>query len=200
MIRIEFFMKLLVLLLAFVSVTALSGCSGSQAAPQQPEEVVLDKDYNSKTGEIVIDDSAFNDKSVQVSTDSLSKDEGARTLTDKSRIETLVDGFGNKSETRYFPGHPRIKFVLVRTGIDKTRTVTVYGYGDARNVDELGNIALTASADELADKAKLYNTRGLKNSKPENFMKREETPQPLPSSQFPLINKTAQPQIAVNNP
>jgi hypothetical protein len=82
--------------------------------------------------------------------------------------------------------------VIVRTSIDKTRTVTVYGYGsDTKNVDELGGIALTASADEIADKAKLTVTRSFKNNIPENFLKRARTEtqplQPLPSSQFPVV-------------
>jgi hypothetical protein len=183
--------KVIFLILAVVSASFLAGCSRTEAA-SGGEEVVFDEGYKTKNNEIIIDDSAFGDKPVQITAESQKRDEGIRTLSDKSVIETLVDGFGNRTETRAFPGHVRLRMVIVRTSIDNKQTVTVYGYGsDTKNVDEIANIALTGSADEIADKAKLTVTRSFKNRTAETYMKRaapeNQQLQPLPSSQFPVI-------------
>lgn len=176
---------LIFLLLAAFSSAVLSACTTVES--KTPEEVVIE-DTSKGGNEIVINNSDIKTENKQISTSTESAQLPKRILSDGSNVETLIDGFGNKTETRYFPGHLRVRFIIVRTSVDGKQQVTVYGYGDdTKTLADLGDIALTASGDEIANAAGLFVTRTLKD--PPNFMKKRKTEiqpplQPLPSSQF----------------
>ncbi len=74
---------------------------------------------------------------------------------DGSKITTVFDRYGNKSETRYFNSHPRLSFVILRTNSEGYRQVFVYGQnGDVRQLPEnMLDKVTTASADEIANSA-----------------------------------------------
>jgi hypothetical protein len=169
-------------LLAVVSVFTACGDSSRSAAT---DEIKIDEGF--KGNELVITDSDFDNKSIQIEHDGRTAIEPKRVLNDKSEVESMVDGFGNRTEKRTFMGHPRLRYVLVRTKIDGSRTVTVYGFGsDTTSLDEIGERALTASPDEIANAAKLYATRGFGSTPPDFMKKGKNSLQPMPSSQFPV--------------
>jgi hypothetical protein len=82
-------------------------------------------------------------------------------MSDNSEITVMFDGFGNKLEKRYFKGHPRLNSVLIRTAADGRREIIVYGQnGERKSVDgDLMNRLMNAPADEIANNAKIYETR-----------------------------------------
>lgn len=190
--------KLVISLLIAVSVpTVFSACSNVES--KKPEEVVIDRSSSKgASDEVYITNADVKSENQPVSTLKEGSRIGKRLLSDKSQIETIVDGFGNKVETRFFTGHPRLRLLIVRTSVKGVQKVTVYGNGgDTKNVAGLGDRALTASGDEIANAAQLYATSSYGAAK--NFMKRQKTEaqkplQPLPSSAF------QQPLPPVNQP
>ena len=180
--------KIFIFLLFAVSLAAISSaCATVESSPQK--EVVFEDKVKKSGKEILISDSDLKKEPTQISTSKEAKQESKRMLADKSEVETLIDGFGNKTETRYFKDNPRLRFIILRTSFDGTKVVTVYGYGrDTQTFDDMGDKALTASGDEIANAANLTATRSYAITP--NFMKKvkSETPkiEPLPSSTFPI--------------
>ena len=177
--------KFIITLLLAVSVpTIFSACTNVES---KSEEVVIDSKSKASTEEVYITNSDIKGLSQPVSISQKGGQLDKRLLSDKSEIETLVDGFGNRIETRYFQGHPRLRLVIVRTSVKGVQEVTVYGNaGATKIVNGLGDRALTASGDEIANSAQLYATASYGGAK--NFMKRQKIEtqplQPLPSSAF----------------
>jgi hypothetical protein len=177
--------KIIITLLVAVSVpTIFSACTNVES---KSEEVVIDSKSKASTEEVYITNSDIKGLSQPVSISQKGGQLDKRLLSDKSEIETLVDGFGNRIETRYFQGHPRLRLVIVRTSVKGVQEVTVYGNaGATKIVNGLGDRALTASGDEIANSAQLYATASYGGAK--NFMKRQKIEtqplQPLPSSAF----------------
>lgn len=177
-------------------------CSVSQAASEDRAEVVFDDGKHSSSGdEVVIDDNDLNLKGAQNTNSSRIPEEMTENLGDSSEVTTRFDGYGNKIETRKFQNHPRLDLILLRTSTDGKREILVYGFGkEVKSLPpEMIDRALTASGDELANAAGLYETRSYKETK--NFMKPESKPlQPLPSSAFPITTtappQSVQPEIA----
>lgn len=89
-------------------------------------------------------------------------------MSDNSEVTVMLDGFGNKLEKRYFKGHPRLNSVLIRTAPDGRQEIFVYGQnGERKPVEgELVKRLLTASADEIANAAKIYETRPVMRKQP----------------------------------
>jgi hypothetical protein len=180
--------KLIITLLLVVSAsTFFSACTSVES--KSSEEVVIDRSSKGATEEVYITNSDTKGLSQPVTALPKGAQLGKRILSDKSEIETMIDGFGNKMETRFFVGHPRIRLLIVRTNVKGVQEVTVYGNaGITKIVGGLGDRALTASGDEIANAAQLYATSSYGGAK--NFMKRPKTEtqqpplQPLPSSAF----------------
>jgi len=160
-------LKFFILILAFSSVF-FSSCS--RTANQSSSEVVITNKSSSSSNEVTISNADFKKDNKPVSTQKESQELPKRTLADKSEVETLVDGFGNKTETRYFVGNSRLRMLIARTSPDGSTEVTVYGNGgDTRVVPGLGDIAMTATGDEIANAAKLTQTTPGAGER--NFMK-----------------------------
>jgi len=173
----------ILLLLVVCSSTLFSACTNVESKTQ--EEVVINGDGRTPRNEVVITDADLKDENEQISNLQETSKLPKRLLSDRSVIETLIDGYGNKTETRYFPGHPRVKLVILRTSADGQQEVSVYGYGETKTVAGLGEKALTASGDEIAGIAELPAMP--KSSATRNYLKGrkpEPTLQPLPSSAF----------------
>ncbi len=197
------------LFLVVFTTAFFSACTNVES--KNSEEVVIEDKTNGSREEVFITNADSKEENVQTSTTQATSELPKRVLSDKSEIVTLVDGYGNKSETRYFPGNTRIRYVSLRTSIDGVREVTVYGAnGSAKIVSGLGDEALTLSGDQLANSAQLSTTQ----SSPviRNYMKRGKTEsktplQPLPSSAFqqpPTVQYTqpvepVQPQTNVSS-
>lgn len=166
---------------------------------------MIESNSNPNNNEVVITDADLVDRNKQVSTTQERTQMAKRLLPDKSEIETMTDGYGNKTETRFFKEHPRLRCVILRTSAEGNQEVTVYGFGsDTKVVADLGDKALTASGDEIANAAQLTVTRG--TSETPNFMKKRSNQtslQPLPSSAFQKPrsqviqpNETVEPETA----
>ena len=173
--------------------TFFLACSGAETKKQS--EVVIDKSStgSTSTDEVVITNADVKKNSAQPEQVSSTMPGGSavnRTLGDNSQVDTITDAFGNKIETRYFPGHPRLRMLIVRTSVNGVQEVTVYGKGgDTKLVNGLADRAMTASAEEIANSADLTSTAG--NGGARDFMKRQPSQlpetqklQPLPSSAF----------------
>lgn len=198
-------LKPAIFLLLIVFTTAFfSACTSVES--KNSEEVVIENKTPNSRDEIIITNADIKDENLPASTTQASTELAKRLLSDKSEIVTLIDGFGNKTETRYFPGNTRIRYVSLRTSVDGVREVTVYGAnGTAKIVPEIGDEAMTLPGEQLA------NTAQLNTSQPSpvirNYLKRRnaetKTPlQPLPSSAFqqpPTVQYT-QPQVETVQP
>lgn len=115
---------------------------------------------------------------------------------DNSKIIVMRDKFGNKTEIRTFANHPRLSSVLLLTGTTGRREAFIYGRGGetVSASEEILEGVLSASADEIANAAKIYQTFPQGNF---IYTQKPQEPQPLkplPSSEFPLVNnQTAEP-------
>ena len=147
------------LILFFIAIVSLVGFGCSSAQESAGEELKLDDGYKvNESNEIMIDDSAFNDKNIPVSTLGERLPESTRTVADNSKVTSMNDGHGNVTETRMFPATARLKMIIVRTSTDGSRQVFVYGQ-DAQVKQlppEWHDRALTASSDQIADELKMY--------------------------------------------
>ena len=87
--------------------------------------------------------------------------EQTQILDDNSKIQTMYDGFGNKTETRCFINHPRLTCLVLSTAAKGERQVLVYGQnGDIKKLPEnMIDQATTASGDEIANSAGIYAAR-----------------------------------------
>ena len=111
----------------------------------------------------------------------------SRVLGDLSTVTTTFDGLGNRTETRVFKSHPRLRMVTVKTSPDGSVRATVNGnnggvemlYG--REAAE----ALTMTADQLANSVEMYETAlDKERQKPKLARNRESQLEPLPSSEI----------------
>ena len=189
-------LKLVISLSLAVSVsTFFSACTNVE---RKTEEVVIDSRSGSSSKEVFITKSDTKKQQPQEVPSMLKGSQLAkRVLSDNSSVETVIDGFGNKRETRYFKGNQRVRCVILRTSVKGVQQVTVLGYGDSKTVEGLGDWAMSASAEEIAAAAQLSSTRSFAGAR--NFMKKgkgaSQPPlQPLPSSAF------QQPLQPVNQP
>ena len=176
----------LFLLLLIIPLTCFTAC-------ERKEKAVLDlhveeKVIEVKHSEVKLDD---NEEANSVAAQQSSQT-APRKMSDNSEITTMLDGFGNKLERRYFTGHPRLKSVLIRTAADGRREIIVYGQnGERSSVEsELVNRLMSASAEEIANAAKIYGTRVLvrkRSTAVENEQIKPETPALPPSVPPPDI-------------
>ncbi len=175
-------------ILLFSLTVYFSACSNLRSTPMT--EVKFEDENTS--GDVVITDEDLQSK--QVPTSKGMRTEPNQILADKSEVVTMFDGYGNKTETRYFKSHPRLDIIIVRTAVDNTRQVFVYGFGGktVSMPEEFAVTALNASADEIAEAAGLKQTRPFKSS----FPLSTPTPAPrvskIPTQVRPVV---VQPQI-----
>ena len=175
------------LLLVVFTTAFFSGCTSVESKSSE-EEVVFGDVTKKSNDEIIITNADIKDENAQITTTQATSELPKRVLSDKSEIVTLIDGYGNKTETRYFPGNTLIRYVTVRTSVDGVAEVTVYAAnGSAKIVPGLGANTLNASSESIAGAAQITST----GSSPvlRNYMKirkvEAQTPlQPLPSSAF----------------
>lgn len=200
----KIYILILVLFLA-----SMSACTIGRASSEGREEVFLDDGNGAKSGEeIVITDSDLNKPASQISTAKKNLPAMTTTGADKSKITTVIDSYGNKTETRCFVNHPRLDCVVVQSSADGKKQTIVYGAGQgAKNLPEdMADQALTASADELANYAGIYETRsslankpvspygsGKTNNKPLRPMSSNEFPPVRMPQNQPLQNAETQP-------
>lgn len=175
--------------LSLLTLAAFFSACGSLRSTQMNEVSIQDAN---NSGDVVITNHDIKPK--QVLKPKESRTEPKQILADESELVTMFDGYGNKTETRYFKGHPRLQLVQVRTATDETKQILVYGFGTeiVSMPAEFAAIALNASGDEIANIAGLKTTRPFKSS----FASFTPTPTPM-RSEIPaqVIPVEVQPQI-----
>ncbi len=124
------------------------------------EDVAIGSGEVNENGELIISDSDMNKLNVAVPT----VKEGSRELINhKDGTTTIIafDGFGNKTETKIFNDHPRIKMIKVRTSTTGDKRVFVYSQtGIVENVDQnMLHTVLDTSPDKVANAVGIYETR-----------------------------------------
>lgn len=157
-------MKLKIILPVALGVLLLSAAfiTLSRSSKVFQKELVINDGYEKeKAGELIIDDANAKTGNYPVATAAEGKSERDRILADNSRVSTMYDGHGNKSESRYFSYHPRLGMVLLRTSSDGAQQAFVYGQNGSVKMlpGEMLPVALTASADALADAVGIHEGR-----------------------------------------
>jgi hypothetical protein len=183
------------LLVIVVFSVLMSACAIGEASSGGRQEVVLeDGSGRQNKNEVVITDADVNEKDLAAISGEKKAREQTVTAGDKSKITTIVDTYGNKTETRCFVNHPRLDCVVVTTSAKGKKQTLVYPVGNgAKNLPESdAEKALTASADELANLAGVQETRtdiARKPVSPYGRKKDSSALRPLPSSEFPVFPK-----------
>jgi hypothetical protein len=152
------------------------------AACAKQEKAVLDLKLDEKVVEVKRDEVSIGEGGKEVVTAQRASQTAPQKMSDNSEVTVMFDGFGNKLEKRYFKEHPRVNSVLIRTSVNGRREILVYGQnGEKTAIDgELSNRLLTASADEIADAAKIYETRSI-------YRTRKLTPVEQPKPEPPIV-------------
>lgn len=154
------------------------------------EEVVFaDDGYKAvPSDEIVIDDRPTSGNAGTMNDSSgarAASQERTRIAADGSQITTMYDGFGNKTETRFFNDNFLLQDIMLRTSVKGEKQIFVFGQnGTVINLPvDMADKVLTAPANELAVAAGI--SEGRKAQTIENSqMNRPLTP--LPASAFPI--------------
>jgi hypothetical protein len=142
----------LILLFLILSLFCISsGCKKNAESASQEEVVFNDAPKNAANNEIAITDHDLN-KQRAIADQNQKPINYSKNAPDGSRIDTAVDKFGNKNETRCF-NNSRIKCLRLSTYPDGRREAQVFGHnGQTKTLpEEMLDRALTAAPDEIAN-------------------------------------------------
>lgn len=185
------------------AICAFLCASCSKIGRTRTDEIVFDdKPKTAAKGEVVIDDKSFEGEPETNSASEADSREAIKVVNAQSQTDTSFDGFGNKTDARCFEHHPRLQCVLLRTAADGKQQTFVYGQnGQIKHLPEnMTAKALTASADEIANAAGIYQTYRQPAPVEQNFQTINAVPlQPLPSYNFPVRNRQAEPSAPEEN-
>ncbi len=163
---------------------------------------ITDKDLASQGGGDVIDPSSIDlitqDPAETLPVQGDTTREITRTLGDLSTISTTIDGYGNRTETRVFRSHPRLRMVVVQTAINGSKKAVVYAHlgGLKTFYGTDADLALNSTADEIANKAEIFETRLDKERRQPKLANRgERRLEPLPSSSFTINTDGSAPEV-----
>jgi hypothetical protein len=144
-------------------------------------------------GEIVISDGDAKTGDGQRNNASGSRQDTPKLEEDGSQVLTMYDGYGNKTETRAFNNHSRLKMVVVRTDTRGLKRVFVYGHnGKVKSVpSNMIEKVLTSPADELANSAQIYETLDDRRRRKEELAQRkiELRQNASENNEFPAIKQ-----------
>lgn len=154
--------------------------------------VITDKDVTSASETAV---SAANDDEEAADVESVtvqmeSGDATTRLLGDLSTVTTASDGWGNTTETRVFRSHPRLRMVMVQTSANGFKRAFVYGHlgGVKTLTGSDADIALSSGADEIANKAEIFETKLDKSRRLTKVARSGSVLQPMDSSEIEINN------------
>ena len=187
-------MKFFVFILIFISVFTFASCSkkkdGDVAA-----EIVIDEGYKTAPAseEIVIDEQSFTAAGDKSGAARAGQRERDRIIADNSRITTMYDGFGNKTEIRFFDNHPLLTGLTIRTTPAGEKQVFLYAQNGSvgRVPENMFDRVLSAPANDLAAAANI--TEGRRESSAPTLVESSEPLQPQPSYKFPI--QTPPPEV-----
>lgn len=187
-------MKFFAFNLVLFSVCFSVSCSKKQSGGIE-QEIVIDEGYKTApaTGEIIIEDRSLTETNNQTADARAGRREVTRIIADNSKITTMYDGYGNKTETRFFDNNPLLNSVIVRTSAagDKQVFVNAQNGSVGHLPENMFERVLSAPANDLAAAANIFEGR----REPTALLIAEsDLPlQPMPSYKFPV--RTPLPQI-----
>jgi hypothetical protein len=198
----KYFFILIIVLCVFVSFISLGKIRGNKAKTGSVSAV------NGNSGKS--DGNRFGEdaSSALGENETVSHDGGRETTataSDGSKITTVFDRYGNKSETRYFNSNPRLHFIILRTTGEGYREVFVYGQdGTVRQLPEnMLDKVTTASADEIANSAGVPVTIEQRSAPPPDFVLNNSQSSSIPPIQMRLLDQvspqTIEPVAAAEN-
>jgi hypothetical protein len=187
------------ILIIILSVFLSASCSllkKEGETTEATEEIVFDDGYKTSEGEIIFDDKNFQGGEQPIATSSDGSQEATATLGDNSQLTTMIDGHGNKTETRVFNTHPRLRMVLLRTFANGQKQVFIYGQnGEVKELPEnMLDGVINRQADEIANSAGLFESVQQRQlpmvvvNRPANL----QPLQPMPSYKFPIQTQQAE--------
>jgi hypothetical protein len=136
--------------------TSCASLGENESKSSEMEEVIFSGENKTPSeNEIIFDDRELEENEGASSITGRNFQEIIKIASDNSKISTMFDRYGNKTETRHFNYHPRLSFVLLQTSAEGKRQVFVYGLnGSVKGLSEhMLDKVLTASADEIANSA-----------------------------------------------
>jgi hypothetical protein len=146
-------MKFKIYILIIAAALFAVSCSSAKNGQAQQPEVTLDDGYKTTDNdELLIEDKDLKPVGETVVTSKKSSEQTNIVAFDGSKISVMTDGFGNKSETRYFDDDPKLQMVLVRTAANGQKEVFVYGQnGEVKDLPQnmVGGV-MNSSADQIA--------------------------------------------------
>jgi hypothetical protein len=151
--------KISIFLISIIAVFSFACSSAQKTGDGQKSEVVIEDGYKTTDNdELLIEDKDLKHIQTAVVTSRESSQQSNFVAADGSRISISLDGYGNKSETRYFDDDPRLQLVLLKTAPNGEKQVFVYGQnGEVRDLPPgMINQALTTPAAALAKAAGIY--------------------------------------------
>ena len=154
------FLSSAILLMAFL--VLFSACSKTDDHSAEREKVFLDDGSGGLSGkEVLIDDSPIKTAETQAAIEQNSYQEADKTEPDGTKISTMYDGYGNKTERRFFSRHPILEAMILRTASNGQKEILIFGHnGQVKTVPQnMFDKAMTATADELATAAGISEGR-----------------------------------------
>lgn len=192
----KFFAFHLVLFSVFFSVSCLKKQDGGGIE----QEIVIDDGYKTApaSGEIIIEDRSLDETNNQTAGTRAAPREIPKFIADNSRITTMYDGYGNKTETRFFDNNPLLNSIIIRTSAagDKQIFVNAQNGAVGHLPQNMFDRALSASANDLAAAANIVE--GRRESAVPSLAESNPPLQPLPSYKFPV--RTPMPQTLPPEP
>ncbi|HUF05231.1 MAG TPA: hypothetical protein VMM38_13785 [Aridibacter sp.] len=122
-------------------------------------------------------------------------------LGDLSTISTTVDGMGNRTETRVFRSHSRLRMVLLQTTGDGSKKAYVYGHlGGVKTLyGSDADSVLSMSADQLANKVEIFETKLDKyRQRPKIARSSSGSLEPLDSSEIEINSPDAGSRVQIS--
>jgi hypothetical protein len=143
---------------------------------RQREIKINDKNIKSKDGEVIIDGTTFEANELPTITSRKSSKEESKTAADGSQINTMFDGFGNKTEIRAFPDNLLVQCIISRTFADGRKQIFVYGQNGEVKIlpEDMSDRVLSSSGNDLARSAGIFTGR-----------KPRTVPTPLQNTELP---------------
>jgi hypothetical protein len=152
--------KTYILIIALVALSISCSSEKSVATNTEKPEVVIEDGYKTTgEGELVIEDKDLKHIQEAVVTSKENSQQNNIVAYDGSKISVMLDGFGNKSETRYFDNDPKLQMILLRTAANGDRQAFVYGQnGEVKDVPPaMLDKVMSLPASELAKAANIYD-------------------------------------------
>jgi hypothetical protein len=197
----KYFFILIIVLCVFISFISLGKIRNNKA---KTESVSVVNGSSAVTDGIQTGEDAFIPLGENETNSGGVGRETTATASDGSKITTVFDRYGNKSETRYFDSNSRLHFIILKTTSEGYREVFVYGRdGTVKQLPEhMLDKVTTASADEIANSAGIPMTIERRSPPPPDFVLTNSQPSSIPPIQMlplnPLPPQTIEPVAKEN--